>query len=150
MANDQRSDVLSDAERAVAQRLIDEVNEFNFKATGIAEVHEMLIVETDGDGELLARCPGLQLGRDVLDRGAVGAGGHAASRRRESAAGCAGERRTPSCLCAIALDTHTFRAPRSMSDAVRGRRRAHGLSKRTLETALSQAAARSIGQRRSR
>jgi hypothetical protein len=32
MANDQSGDVLSDAERAIAQRLIDEINEFNLRA----------------------------------------------------------------------------------------------------------------------
>jgi GNAT superfamily N-acetyltransferase len=54
MAKDQSNDVLSDAERAIAQRLIDEINEFNLDATGIAEVHELLTVETGGDGELIA------------------------------------------------------------------------------------------------
>src|SRR5947209_6861545 len=54
MSNDQSGDVLGDDERAIAQRLIDEINEFNLKATGIAQFHEMLIVESDGDGELAA------------------------------------------------------------------------------------------------
>ena len=52
MAHDHNRDVFSDDERAVAKRLIDEINEFNLKATGIAEFHEMLIAERDGDGEL--------------------------------------------------------------------------------------------------
>jgi GNAT superfamily N-acetyltransferase len=54
MANDQNSDVLGEDERAIAQRLIAEIGEFNLEATGIAEFHEMLTVETDGDGELVA------------------------------------------------------------------------------------------------
>ena len=39
-ADDESSDVLSDVERGIAQRLIDEINEFNLKATGIPEFHE--------------------------------------------------------------------------------------------------------------
>jgi hypothetical protein len=54
MTDDRISDVLSDRERAIAQRFTDEIGEFNLKATGIAEFHELLTVETDRDGELLA------------------------------------------------------------------------------------------------
>lgn len=42
MANDQSSDVLGEGERAIAQRLIAAIGEFNLEASGIAEFHEML------------------------------------------------------------------------------------------------------------
>ena len=76
MANDQSGDVFSDDERATAQRLIDEIDEFNLKATGIAEFHEMLIAETDDDGELIAGVYGWCWG------------GHAGSRRSGCARTC--------------------------------------------------------------
>ena len=36
------------------RRLIDEINEFNVEATGIRDFRELLTVETDSHGELVA------------------------------------------------------------------------------------------------
>ena len=52
--DDRSSDVLSEAERATVRRLIDEINEFNVEATGIGDFRELLTVETDSHGELVA------------------------------------------------------------------------------------------------
>jgi len=110
MPNDQSRDVLSDRERATAQRLIDEINEFNLKATGIAEFHEMLTVETDDDGELLAGVYGWSWGgtcwiealwvREDARRRGVGSRLLAAAAKEARRLGCA----------QLALDTHTFQA----------------------------------------
>ena len=54
MTEDLSSDVLSEAERATARRLIDEINEFNLEATGIRDFRELLTVETESHGELVA------------------------------------------------------------------------------------------------
>jgi hypothetical protein len=54
MTDDQTGGALTEAERAVAHRLLDEIGKFNLQASGIAEFHELLSVETDDDGELLA------------------------------------------------------------------------------------------------
>ncbi|MBV8997932.1 MAG: GNAT family N-acetyltransferase, partial [Solirubrobacterales bacterium] len=54
MADRRASNVLSDAERAVAQRLLDEIGRSNLETTGIAEFHELLQVDYDDRGELLA------------------------------------------------------------------------------------------------
>ncbi|MGP0033778.1 MAG: GNAT family N-acetyltransferase [Solirubrobacteraceae bacterium] len=110
MANDQSSDVLGEAERAIAQRLIAEIGEFNLEATGIAEFHEMLTVETDGDGELAAGIYGwcwggtcwieaLWVRGDMRHRG-VGSRLLAAAEKHARGHGCT----------QLALDTHTFQA----------------------------------------
>ena len=54
MADRRASNVLSAAERAVAQRLLDEIGRSNIETTGIAEFHELLQVDHDDHGELLA------------------------------------------------------------------------------------------------
>jgi len=92
MTDDRSSDVLSEAERATARRLIDEINEFNVEATGIRDFRELLTVETDSHGELVAGVYGWSWGgtcwmRDLLDRCALGARGHARAARRQPAAG---------------------------------------------------------------
>jgi GNAT superfamily N-acetyltransferase len=110
MVNDQSSDVLSDVERAIAQRLIAEIGEFNLEATGIAEFHEILTVETDGDGELVAGVYGwcwggtcwieaLWVRKDMRRRG-VGSRLLATAEEHARAHGCA----------QLALDTHSFQA----------------------------------------
>lgn len=110
MASDPDSDVLSDDERAIAQRLIDEINQFNLKATGITEFHEMLIVETDDDGELTAGVYGWSWGgmcwiealwvrEDMRQRG-LGTRLLAAAEQEARGHDCA----------QLALDTHTFQA----------------------------------------
>ena len=110
MTNDHSSHVLSDDERAIAQRLIDEIGEFNLKATGIAEFHEMLAVETDGDGELRAGLYGWSWGgtcwiealwvREDTRRRGVGSRLLAAAEKHARRHGCT----------QLALDTHTFQA----------------------------------------
>lgn len=110
MANDRDSNVLSDAERVIAQRLIDEINEFNLEATGIAEFHEMLYVESDDEGDLIAGVYGWSWGgmgwiealwvrEDVRHRG-FGSRLLAAAEKEARRQGCA----------QLALDTHTFQA----------------------------------------
>jgi len=111
MANDESGDVLGDDERAIAQRLIDEINEFNLKATGIAQFHEMLIVESGDDGELVAGVYGWCWGgtcwiealwvREDMRRRGVGSRLLAAAEKDARRHGCA----------QVALDTHTFQAP---------------------------------------
>jgi GNAT superfamily N-acetyltransferase len=110
MANDQSRDVLGEDERAIAQRLIAEIGEFNLEATGIAEFHEMLTVETDGHGELVAGiyswCWGgtcwieaLWVRGDMRRRG-VASRLLAAAEKHARGHGCT----------RLALDTHTFQA----------------------------------------
>ena len=111
MANGQTGDVLSDAERVVAQRLLDEIAEFNVDTTGIAEFHEVLKVEHDSDGELLGGVYGWSWGgtcwiealwvREDMRRRGVG------SRLLNAAEA---EARRHGCK-QLALDTHTFQAP---------------------------------------
>jgi len=102
---------LSDAEQAIARRLIDEIDRFNVEATGVSDVGEFVLSERDGDGELAAGAYGWTWGGmcwvEALwvraDRRRSGLGG----RLLRAAEALARERG-----CAqIALDTHTFQAP---------------------------------------
>ncbi len=109
---DRRSgDVLSDAERAVTQRLRDEIGRFNLETTGIAEFHELLRADYDDNGDLLAGVYGWSWGgtcwiealwvrKDVRRRG-VGSRLLAAAEAEARRHGCE----------QLALDTHTFQAP---------------------------------------
>lgn len=109
---DRRSgDVLSDAERAVTQRLRDEIGRFNLETTGIAEFHELLRADYDDNGHLLAGVYGWSWGgtcwiealwvrKDVRRRG-VGSRLLAAAEEEARRHGCE----------QLALDTHTFQAP---------------------------------------
>ena len=111
MANDPPSDALSEAERAIARRLIHEINQFNLDATGIGEVHEILRFETDSNDELIAGIYGWCWGgtcwidalwvREDMRRRRLG------SRLLEAAEADA---RSRGCH-QLALDTHTFQAP---------------------------------------
>ena len=111
MANDPTSDALTEAERAIARRLIDEINKFNLETTGIAEFHELLKVETDSDGELIAGVYGWSWGgtywidalwvREDMRRRRVGS---------RLLAAAEAEARRRSCE-QLALETHTFQAP---------------------------------------
>lgn len=111
VATDQTRDVLSDAERAVAQRLLHEIGKFNLEATGIAEFHEMLTVKTDSDGELVAGVYGWSWGgtcwiealwvREDMRRRGVGSWLLDAAEAEARRHGCE----------QLALDTHTFQAP---------------------------------------
>jgi ribosomal protein S18 acetylase RimI-like enzyme len=103
--------VLDDAQRAIAQRLMDEINQFNFDTTGIHEFHELLKVETDADGALMGGAYGWCWGgtcwiealwvRDDARRHGLGSRLLDAVGAEAQAHGCH----------QLALDTHTFQAP---------------------------------------
>ena len=105
------SDRLSDAQRAVAQRLIDEIDKFNLDRTGIAAFHEMLSVETDDSGELVAGVYGWSWGgtcwiealwvREDSRRRGVGSRLLATAEEEARRHGCE----------QLALETHSFQAP---------------------------------------
>ena len=111
MAGRRASDVLSDAERAVAQRLLDEIGRSNIETTGIAEFRELLRVDYDDYGELVAGLYGWSWGgtcwiealwvrKDQRRRG-VGSRLLAAAEEEARRHGCE----------QLALDTHTFQTP---------------------------------------
>ncbi|MBV8946644.1 MAG: GNAT family N-acetyltransferase [Solirubrobacterales bacterium] len=111
MADRRAGDVLSDEERAVARRLLDEIGRSNLETTGIAEFHELLRVAYDDHGELLAGVYGwiwggtcwiqaLWVRKDTRRRG-LGSRLLAAAEEEARRHGCE----------QLALDTHTFQAP---------------------------------------
>jgi hypothetical protein len=53
MADDEDNAVLSAPERAIARRLVDEINRFNVETTGVKDFRELLAIETDDGGELV-------------------------------------------------------------------------------------------------
>jgi ribosomal protein S18 acetylase RimI-like enzyme len=111
MGDDRASTALSEAERAVARRLIDEINRFNLDTTAIPDFHEMLKVETNSDGELIAGVYAWSWGgtcwidalwvREDMRRQAVGSRLLAAAEEEARHRGCE----------QLAVETHTFQAP---------------------------------------
>jgi GNAT superfamily N-acetyltransferase len=111
MADRQATDALSETERAIAHRLLDEIGRSNLETTGIAEFHELLRVDHDEHGELLAGVYGWSWGgtcwidalwvrKDARRRG-VGSRLLAAAEEEARGHGCE----------QLALETHTFQAP---------------------------------------
>jgi GNAT superfamily N-acetyltransferase len=111
MAADKAGRSLSAAERAIADQLIAEIDQFNIETTGISDVRELLVTETGDDGELLAGLYGWSWGgtcwiqalwvrADMRKRG-LGSQLLQAAEERARQDGCA----------QLALDTHTFQAP---------------------------------------
>ena len=102
---------LSDADRALAQRLIDEIDRFNLEATGVRDVHEYVLAERDAAGELAGGaygwCWGGMCWLEALwvreDRRGSGLGSRLlrAVEAEARAQGCT----------QIGLETHTFQAP---------------------------------------
>ena len=111
MGDPRGNDVLSDAERAVARRLLDEIGRSNLETTGLSEFHELLRIDRDDQGELLAGIYGWSWGgtcwiealwvrKDMRRRG-VGSRLLVAAEKEARRHGCQ----------QLALDTHTFQAP---------------------------------------
>jgi N-acetylglutamate synthase-like GNAT family acetyltransferase len=100
---------LSDADRALAQRLIDEIDRFNIEATGVRDVREFVLTEDDGElaGGAYGWCWGGTCWLEALwvraDRRHSGLGSRLlrAVEAEAAARGCT----------QVALDTHTFQAP---------------------------------------
>jgi ribosomal protein S18 acetylase RimI-like enzyme len=105
------SDTLGPADRALAQRLIDEINAFNVRAADIGDFRELMRAETDGDGELVGGVYGWSWGgtcwiealwvREDMRGQRVGSRLLDAAEAEARARGCV----------QLALDTHTFQAP---------------------------------------
>ena len=102
---------MSDAERAVAGRLLEEIGQFNLETTGIAAFDEFLLVDRDDHDEVLAGIYGWTWGgtcwiealwvRADMRRVGVGSRLLATAEREARRQGCE----------QLALDTHTFQAP---------------------------------------
>jgi N-acetylglutamate synthase-like GNAT family acetyltransferase len=102
---------LSETERAIAKRLIDEVDAFNLRVAGRGDFSEFVLSETDGEGELAGGAYGWRWGgmcwlealwvrEDVRHQG-IGSRLLAAVEEDARRHGCP----------QVALETHTFQAP---------------------------------------
>ena len=102
---------LSDADRALAQRLIDEIDRFNVEVTGVRAVHEYVLAERDAAGEPAGGAYGWCWGgmcwlealwvREDRRRSGLGSRLPGAVEAEARAQGCT----------QIGLETHTFQAP---------------------------------------
>jgi GNAT superfamily N-acetyltransferase len=102
---------LSEADQALARRLIDEIDRFNMETTGVREVHEYVLTEHDAGGELAGGAYGWCWGgmcwlealwvREDRRRSGLGTRLLHAVEAQARAQDCA----------QVALDTHTFQAP---------------------------------------
>ena len=105
------SDVLSEAERAIARRLLDEIGRSNLETTGIAEFHELLRVDYDDDGELLGGVYGWSWGATCwIEALWVGEDMRRLGIGSRLLAGAEEDARRHGCK-QLGLDTHTFQAP---------------------------------------
>src|SRR4051812_15639650 len=110
MTDRRRPPGLSDAERTMAEQLIEEVSRFNLDATGIHEVHEFVISERDANdlkAGIYGWCWGGTCWIEALWVRAGNRDGGVGSQLLGAAEVIARDRG-----CAqIALGTHTFQAP---------------------------------------
>ena len=111
MQEDGTSETLTERERGLARRLVEQLEAFNFEAAGTGELREFLSVEQDSDGELTGGVYGWTWGgtcwiealwvRDDMRRRGLG-------RRLMNAAEQVARGRD---CHQIALDSHTYQAP---------------------------------------
>jgi ribosomal protein S18 acetylase RimI-like enzyme len=111
MDGERSSGGLSDTDRVLAQRLIDEINAFNLETTGETEFHELLRVEHDENGELAGGVYGWSWGGTCWIE-PLWVREDARGRRIGSRLLAAAEAEARGRACVqIGLETHTFQAP---------------------------------------
>jgi ribosomal protein S18 acetylase RimI-like enzyme len=111
MGGDRSGGALSETDRALAQRVIDEINAFNLATTRARDFWELLHVEHDEDGELAGGIYGWSWGGTCWIE-ALWVREDARGRRIGSRLLAAAEAEARGRGCAqMGLDTHTFQAP---------------------------------------